>query len=147
MQPDINNPETWHKGHLNVLERDHDSACTGFGKHDRVVVFQPDHEGLYCRIDLKHGLGMPTHEEILKVARAWPNDIKGQWVFDRQAMHADGQSIDIYFQRVQSWNVHIGYTDKGRDKWKKFSTLESAQVFCNEVHEKTGKILTIIRKG
>lgn len=99
MKPDINNPASWYKGHLNVLKKDHDSACTGYGRHDRVVVFQPDHEGLYCRIDTKHGLGMPTHSQILKVARAFPNEIKGKWIFDRCERYENGESYDVYFQR------------------------------------------------
>ena len=42
--------------------------------------------------------------------------------------------------------VHIGYTPKGRDKWKKFKTLESANAFCSEVFQRLNIVLTIIFK-
>ena len=42
------------------------------------------------------------------------------------------------------YKVHIGYTRAGRDRWKRFPTLESANAFCEKVRAVTGTILTII---
>lgn len=87
-------------GHLNIYELDHESTVTGRGQHDRVVVFLPDHEGLYCRVDHLHGLGMPTEKEILAVAKAWPNNIRGRWILSRTEKHSDGNSTDLFFEKV-----------------------------------------------
>ena len=46
------------QGHLNTYTRDHDSVVTAFGKHDRVVAFLPNKDGLMCRVDHKWGLGI-----------------------------------------------------------------------------------------
>ena len=70
----LTNPE----GHFNIYTRDHDSVVTGFGKHDRVVAFHPNGEGLYCRVDHKWRLGCPTDEQVLAVARKHQG-IKGRW--------------------------------------------------------------------
>ena len=89
----------WHGkyGHLNLLILDHDDVVTGFGAHDRVVVFCPDAEGLYCRVDHLWGLGMPTPDQVLKVAKAWPNNLKGKWELD--AIVKGEKSTDFYFKR------------------------------------------------
>lgn len=42
------------------------------------------------------------------------------------------------------FKVGIGYTAKGRERWKRFATEPEARKFCNDVHAKTGFILTII---
>lgn len=43
------------------------------------------------------------------------------------------------------YKVHIGYTIKGNDRWKKFPTLKKANEFCNQVFAKTKIILTIVK--
>jgi len=90
----------WHGkfGHLNVLQLDHESACTGKGQHDRVVVYCPQGDGFECRVDSVWGLGFPTEKQVLAVARAFPNDLKGKWKLDR-ADHTD-KGADLYFKRV-----------------------------------------------
>lgn len=42
------------------------------------------------------------------------------------------------------FKVHVGYTSKGRDRWKRFATFEAAQRLCSEVFTKTGVVLAII---
>lgn len=75
-------------GHLNTYLLDQHSASTGRGAHYRVVAFLPNADGLYCRVDHKHGQRMPTDAEILRAARAsrmpWP----------------DGSATDIHFTRA-----------------------------------------------
>lgn len=44
------------------------------------------------------------------------------------------------------FKVHIGYTPKGRDRWKRFATFEAAQRLCSEVFTVTGHVLTIIEE-
>lgn len=41
------------------------------------------------------------------------------------------------------YKVHCGYTTNGRNKWKRFETLESATVFCNKVFLACKTVLTI----
>ena len=86
------------KGHLNIFKRDHESVITGKGKHDRVVAFLPNHEGLYVRVDHLWKLGCPTPKEILKAAKA-DQGIGGKWVFDKCEHWEDGSSTDYYFKR------------------------------------------------
>ncbi|MNC58125.1 hypothetical protein D3C75_1078340 [compost metagenome] len=86
------------KGHLNIFKRDHDSVITGFGKHDRVVAFLPNPEGLYIRVDHLWKLGNPSHEEILKAAKK-DQGIGGKWVLDKCEPWDDGSSTDYYFKR------------------------------------------------
>lgn len=43
------------------------------------------------------------------------------------------------------YKIHVGYTKTGRDKWKKFDTLEAANATCEAVRKQTGIILTIIK--
>lgn len=91
------------KGHFNIHVRDHDSAVTGFGKHDRVVCFHPQFEPyfncviMYCRVDHKWNLGIPTIEHILKVSRK-DQDIKGK--FELVGSDSDEKSTDYYFKMV-----------------------------------------------
>lgn len=42
------------------------------------------------------------------------------------------------------FKVHIGYTSKGNDRWRKFDTLESANAFCERVRAASGLILSIV---
>lgn len=93
----------WHGlfGHLNVVTPDHKRKCTGYGKHDRVVVFHPDASGLYCRVDHIWSLGEPTEAQILAVARS--NDgcnLRGRWKLQSKQVWADGSSTDYHFTRT-----------------------------------------------
>jgi len=45
------------------------------------------------------------------------------------------------------FKVHIGYTRTGRNRWRRFATLEAATVFVNAVHTATRIVLTIERSG
>jgi hypothetical protein len=49
------------------------------------------------------------------------------------------------YKMVDMYKVGIGYTQTGREKWRKFDNFDDAQSFCSEVHQKTGIILTIIK--
>jgi hypothetical protein len=91
-------------GHINIHKRDHDSVITGYGQHDRVVAFQPSTEGLYCRVDHKWGLGEPTVDQILTVARK-DQGVKGKWRvksavrFGHQSSPY-GESTEYLFERA-----------------------------------------------
>jgi hypothetical protein len=94
--------EGWHGkyGHLNVLCLDHDDACTGFGKHDRVVAFCPKGGEMECRVDHVWELGMPTPEQVLKAAKAQNGgDMKGKWLLRSVEPWECGKSTDYYFVR------------------------------------------------
>jgi hypothetical protein len=82
----------WHGkfGHLNVLHLDHESACTGYGVHDRVVCGVTK-DGLECRVDLVWDIGIPTITQILKVARA--DGWKGRWALS----HTERDETSIYY--------------------------------------------------
>ena len=43
-----------------------------------------------------------------------------------------------------TYKVHIGYTRAGRNRWRRFSTLETASQFCERVRQATGIILSIL---
>lgn len=93
----------WHGkfGHLNVTELDHESDCTGKGKHDRVVACCPDSIELYCRVDHVWELGMPTPEQVLKVAKKRNGSYqRGKFIFDRKETYDNGKSTDFYFKRA-----------------------------------------------
>lgn len=84
-------------GHLNAYTLDQDSYITGKGKHYRVVAFIPDRrDGLYCRIDHKHGDRMPTDREVLDVAER-ANDAKYGRLkcYKRETINT---STDMYFR-------------------------------------------------
>lgn len=70
----------WHGcfGHANILTLDHESVITGYGKHNRVICFLPDYEGLMCRVDHIWQLPIPTIKQILTVARK-DQGVKGKW--------------------------------------------------------------------
>lgn len=86
------------KGHINIFKRDHESVITAFGKHDRVVAFLPDHDGLYVRVDHLWNLGEPSPQQILKAAKG-DQGICGKWIFDRSEKWDNGSSTDYYFKR------------------------------------------------
>lgn len=85
-------------GHFNVNRRDHDSLCTGFGKHDRVLTTLPKGGKLYCRVDHKWGLGMPTDSEILDACRK-RDGLRGRWkAVSHETYHARGADhTDVCF--------------------------------------------------
>lgn len=91
-----------HQGHLNIYVKDHDSVITNYGKHDRVVCFQPSFDSefgcitMYCRVDHKWGLGEPAEQEILMVARKDQN-IKGKFKLAKMEKWDCGKSTDYYF--------------------------------------------------
>jgi len=92
------NIEGWHGkfGHVNVLELDHESYITGYGKHDRVVAFIAENNQCYVRVDHVWELGMPTEKEILKVMRK-DSEIKGRWKILSLEKESDGSSTHITF--------------------------------------------------
>lgn len=90
--------EIKYPGHLNVLIRDHDSAVTGFGKHDRVVAFDPRGNELFMRVDHKWGLGMPTSSQMLQAARL-DNGLRGRWTLERIEPRDDGRVTYVFFTR------------------------------------------------
>jgi hypothetical protein len=87
--------------HLNRLHRDHDSACTGYGLHDRVICTHPTGNEMYMRIDNVWNLGMPTKQQMLQVART-RQGTTGKWIIDRIEPWNNGQSFDVYFTRTQN---------------------------------------------
>lgn len=87
------------EGHINVFVLDEESPCTGFGKHNRVVAFLPDVEGLYVRVDLQ-GRRMPTDSEILRVAKLHQG-VGGRWKRCREEWHTHKRSLDVYFSRIR----------------------------------------------
>lgn len=86
-------------GHLNTNRLDQHSASTGHGAHYRVVAFLPNANGLYCRVDHKHGQRMPTDAEILRAARA-TQGVTGRWTLASRMPWPDGSATDIHFTRV-----------------------------------------------
>lgn len=89
------------EGHLNIYTPDWESHVTGHGKHARVIAFIPDHEGLYCRVDMVWGLREPTEKEVLKVAKHY-GDAKGRWKLrTRVDYFSNGKDrIDFHFDRA-----------------------------------------------
>ncbi len=76
--------------------------------HARVVAFCPDHEGMYVRVDLGHGirkddpsypiLPEPTPAQIVKAAkRRQGPDLKGGWTMKTREVWPCGTSIDYVF--------------------------------------------------
>lgn len=90
----------WHGlfGHLNVVTPDHKRKVTGYGAHDRIVVFHPDSEGLYCRVDHIWGLGAPTEAQILAVARSHEGcNLRGRWKLQSMDVFDDGSATEYRF--------------------------------------------------
>lgn len=92
--------DDWHGkyGHINLLQRDHDSVITNYGKHDRVVTTVAQDNTLYCRVDNVWQWGEPTPEEIVKVCRKY-DGLTGRWQLVRKETWNDGKSTDYYFER------------------------------------------------
>lgn len=97
--------EHFQKGHLNIYQLDHDSVVTGRGIHDRVVAFMPEFETefdkvcLYCRVDMVWGLGLPTEDQILSVARK--QGVKGRYrLIEKSTVYGIFNSIDYIFERI-----------------------------------------------
>lgn len=99
----------WHGkyGHCNVFTRDHDSIITNFGRHDRVIVSLPSFDTerkevtLYMRVDGVWGLGMPSAQDMLEIARK-EYDIKGKWALIDVDQHDCGNRWDVHFVRMPS---------------------------------------------
>jgi hypothetical protein len=89
------------QGHFNTRTPDWESHVTSYGKHARVMATIPNHEGLYCRVDMVWGLREPTEKEVLKVAKHY-GDAKGRWKLrSREAYFSNGlDRIDLYFDRA-----------------------------------------------
>lgn len=86
-------------GNLRVGQPDTESVITGYGKHDRVVAFQPKGNELYTRVDHKYGIRTPTADEVLRVARL-DQDVRGKWRIKAIEPWADGKSTDFTFERA-----------------------------------------------
>jgi hypothetical protein len=88
------------KGHVNAYTLDEQSHITGHGRHARVIAFMPDHEGLYCRVDMTPNLREPTIDEIMTVARK-DADVKGRWTLKTVCRyHSNGlERLDYNFTR------------------------------------------------
>lgn len=85
-------------GHLNTAIRDQDSVVTNYGAHFRVVAFLPDADGLYCRVDHKHGARMPTADEVLTVARK-DQGVRGRFKLLVATEYNNGMTTDFHFAR------------------------------------------------
>ena len=90
----------WHGkyGHLNVLKIDHESSCTAYGKHDRIVAFCPEGDTGYARIDHVWGLGIPNDTAVIKHFKKH-NNIRGNWIVTKREIYPCGKSTDIYLKR------------------------------------------------
>lgn len=103
-------PDTVEKGHLNIYTRDQDSVITGFGRHARVVVFDPDRGGLVCRVDreplnpegepIYPRLPDPTPAQILTVCRKGIAAIRGRWVLRSWTDYENGRCAEVVFDRA-----------------------------------------------
>lgn len=43
------------------------------------------------------------------------------------------------------FKVHIGYTRKGRDRWRRFETMAEAIAFCQRIFAATSVVLSIVK--
>ena len=86
------------EGHLNIYVLDQDSVITSYGKHDRVIAFCAKHGEAYARLDLRHGLGIPTDKDIIRVGRTqgW----RGRWRVVSRELWDDGQHYDVQLAKV-----------------------------------------------
>jgi hypothetical protein len=46
--------------------------------------------------------------------------------------------------KCDRYKVHIGFTVTGRNRWRKFATLEGASMFCGRIWRESGIVLSII---
>lgn len=98
----------WHGrfGHLDLRTLDHDDIVTHYGRHDRVVAFEPRFApelgkvAAYVRVDHVWGLGMPGEREIADVLRRenGPGS-RGRWRIVKAEQHEDGSATDVYLTR------------------------------------------------
>jgi hypothetical protein len=87
---------------LNAHILDVEDACTGYGQHERVVACCPDAEGLYCRVDVRYSLPIPTPEQVLKAAKARNGKYqRGKWTLKSTFTSDDGKTIDFNFVQVR----------------------------------------------
>jgi len=93
----------WHGcyGHINVLNLDQESSCTGYGEHNRVVAFCPEGNTMYARIDRVWNLNDPTDAQIIKTCRAQNviDDMRGKWRVVERDEWDDGSAVDIKLER------------------------------------------------
>jgi hypothetical protein len=87
-------------GHFNMFTPDQKSYVTGHGKHCRVMATIPASGELYCRIDIKWGLPVPTVKQVLKVANH-RGDAKGKWKLKSwEEYNSNGLGrVDVIFTR------------------------------------------------
>lgn len=93
------------EGHCNIYRRDHDSAITGYGKHDCVCAFLPSYDpdvacvAVYVRIDHKWHLGMPTDKQVI---RAFKQDqqIKGRWQKIKENPWPQNNSTEQWYVQI-----------------------------------------------
>jgi hypothetical protein len=45
------------------------------------------------------------------------------------------------------FKVHIGYTASGRNRYRRFATMDEATKFCNKVFRECGNILSIVMEA
>jgi hypothetical protein len=93
--------EHYLEGHVNAYTRDHDSIITHYGKHDRVVCFLPDKDGMHCRVDHVWGLGMPSVIDVLDVARK-DQYVGGKWVLSAQETYESNGMLRTQFDFVKA---------------------------------------------
>ena len=90
---------------INTLNPDIKSVITAFGKHNRVVAFQPGYDSefecvtLYARVDHVNELRNPDEKEILTVARK-DQDVKGRFKLLKKSTYNDGKCTDYHFTRA-----------------------------------------------
>jgi hypothetical protein len=87
---------------INIHQPDIKSVINGYGKHNRVIAFQPSFDDrhkevvLYCRVDHVNSLRDPDINEILTVARK-DQDAKGKFTLLESNGFDDGSNATEYF--------------------------------------------------
>ena len=84
---------------LNTEVHDLDSVVTGYGAHNRVVVFSLENNQCYCRIDALYDLPTPTEQDIIKVMKNGLEQIKGRWTIVKRTMWGNEKHEDIYLEK------------------------------------------------
>lgn len=87
-------------GHLNTYTLDEDRYVTGFGRHGRVVCFEPRGDEGYARVDLVRGLREPSDAEILTACRLY--GLRGRWRVEKREnwTHGGIDRIDVTLRRA-----------------------------------------------